>query len=52
MMLANIAGAWKFSSDRTVSEYAKDIWGVEPREGKMPAPFENPELTNAASSEN
>lgn len=42
MMLANIAGAWKFSSDRTIREYAKDIWGVEPREEKMPAPFENP----------
>ncbi|KAM3187392.1 hypothetical protein ACTXT7_002428 [Hymenolepis weldensis] len=42
MMLANIAGAWKFSSDRTIREYAKDIWNVEPREEKMPAPFENP----------
>ncbi|KAM7541671.1 hypothetical protein Aperf_G00000018363 [Anoplocephala perfoliata] len=52
MMLANIAGAWKFSSDRTITEYAKDIWGVEPRKEKLPAPFENPELTAAASSEN
>ncbi|KAL5108014.1 Glycogen phosphorylase muscle form [Taenia crassiceps] len=43
MMLANIAGSWKFSSDRTIREYARDIWGVEPREEKMPAPFENPE---------
>lgn len=43
MVLANIAGAWKFSSDRTIREYAKDIWGVEPREEKMPAPFEEVE---------
>lgn len=43
MVLANISGAWKFSSDRTIREYARDIWGVEPREGKMPAPFENVE---------
>nr|CUU98860.1 hypothetical transcript [Hymenolepis microstoma] len=42
MMLANIAGAWKFSSDRTIREYAKDIWNVQPREEKMPAPFESP----------
>ncbi|KAM7542914.1 hypothetical protein Aperf_G00000018381 [Anoplocephala perfoliata] len=43
MVLANIAGAWKFSSDRTIREYAKDIWGVEPRKEKMPAPFEEVE---------
>ncbi len=43
MVLANIAGAGKFSSDRTIREYAREIWGVEPREGAMPAPFENPE---------
>lgn len=50
MMLANIAGAWKFSSDRTIREYARDIWGVEPREEKMPAPFENPDTEAAAHS--
>ena len=27
--LYNIAGAGKFSSDRTISEYAKDIWHIE-----------------------
>ncbi|VDM18356.1 unnamed protein product [Hydatigera taeniaeformis] len=48
MMLANIAGSWKFSSDRTIREYARDIWGVEPREEKMPAPFENPEDPTAS----
>ncbi|CAH8682300.1 unnamed protein product [Schistosoma rodhaini] len=30
MVLMNIAAAGKFSSDRTVREYARDIWRVEP----------------------
>ncbi len=30
MCLQNIASAGKFSSDRTILEYAKDIWDVEP----------------------
>jgi len=38
--LFNIASSGKFSTDRTISEYAKDIWGVE--EGiSLPAPFED-----------
>ena len=28
--LKNIANAGKFSSDRTISEYAKEIWNIEP----------------------
>jgi len=40
MMLYNIAGAGKFSSDRTIREYARDIWGVEPTEQVLPPPFE------------
>ncbi len=28
--LLNVAGAGKFSSDRTIAEYAAEIWGVEP----------------------
>lgn len=28
----NIAGSGKFSSDRTIEEYAKDIWQIEPVE--------------------
>jgi glycogen phosphorylase len=27
--ILNVAGSGKFSSDRTIAEYAKDIWGVE-----------------------
>jgi len=30
--LKNIANAGKFSSDRTISEYAKEIWNIEPVE--------------------
>ncbi|MBR6753577.1 MAG: glycogen/starch/alpha-glucan phosphorylase, partial [Clostridia bacterium] len=26
--LYNIAGAGKFSSDRTIQEYAKEIWNI------------------------
>jgi starch phosphorylase len=28
--ILNVAGAGKFSSDRTISEYAADIWKLEP----------------------
>jgi starch phosphorylase len=28
--LLNVAASGKFSSDRTVAEYATDIWGVKP----------------------
>jgi len=38
--LLNIAAAGKFSSDRTISEYAREIWNVEPSLEKLPAPFE------------
>jgi starch phosphorylase len=38
--LLNIASSGKFSSDRTIAEYAKDIWGVEPTWDKMPQPNE------------
>lgn len=36
--LLNIASSGKFSSDRTIMEYAREIWGVEPTLEKMPAP--------------
>jgi starch phosphorylase len=29
MSILNTAAAGKFSSYRTISEYAKDIWGIE-----------------------
>ena len=28
--IRNVAGSGKFSSDRTISEYAKEIWKLEP----------------------
>ncbi|XP_056262611.1 glycogen phosphorylase, muscle form [Pseudoliparis swirei] len=37
-VIYNIAGCGKFSSDRTISQYAREIWGVEPTLEKLPAP--------------
>ncbi|XP_012946529.1 glycogen phosphorylase, brain form [Aplysia californica] len=34
----NVASSGKFSSDRTIQEYAKEIWGVEPSLIKLPNP--------------
>jgi starch phosphorylase len=31
-VILNVAGSGKFSSDRTISEYAQDIWHLEPCE--------------------
>jgi len=28
--ILNVAGAGKFSSDRTIAEYANEIWNVKP----------------------
>lgn len=41
MALMNIASTGKFSTDRTISEYAREIWGIEPGETSLPAPYEN-----------
>jgi starch phosphorylase len=38
MAVMNIAAAGKFSSDRTISQYAKEIWGVTPTLDKLPDP--------------
>ncbi|XP_033017800.1 glycogen phosphorylase, liver form [Lacerta agilis] len=38
MVIRNIAASGKFSSDRTIKEYARDIWGVEPSDLKIPPP--------------
>ncbi|XP_072313479.1 glycogen phosphorylase, liver form [Eucyclogobius newberryi] len=40
MVVRNIAASGKFSSDRTIAEYARDIWGVEPSNIKIPPPSE------------
>ncbi|TRY66671.1 hypothetical protein DNTS_008002 [Danionella cerebrum] len=38
MVIHNIAGCGKFSSDRTISQYAREIWGMEPSLEKIGAP--------------
>ncbi|CEF63889.1 Glycogen phosphorylase, muscle form [Strongyloides ratti] len=40
MALYNIATSGKFSTDRTISEYATEIWGITPGEIELPAPYE------------
>jgi starch phosphorylase len=32
----NIAASGKFSSDRTISDYARDIWNVQPVNHPLP----------------
>jgi len=41
MSLANIANMGRFSSDRTILEYARDIWHVTPCPIELPAPESN-----------
>jgi len=43
MCLLNISASGKFSSDRTIAQYAREIWGVEPNRNRLPAPYETPE---------
>jgi starch phosphorylase len=38
--LLNIAASGKFSSDRTIEEYGREIWNVQPSRKTMPAPYE------------
>jgi hypothetical protein len=38
--ILNIAASGKFSSDRTIAEYARDIWNVTPRLQSLPHPHE------------
>ncbi|XP_028834197.1 glycogen phosphorylase, liver form isoform X2 [Denticeps clupeoides] len=40
MVIKNIAASGKFSSDRTIKDYATEIWGVEPTDLKIPPPSE------------
>ncbi|XP_037025265.1 glycogen phosphorylase [Bradysia coprophila] len=41
MAINNVASSGKFSSDRTIAEYAREIWGVEPSWEKLPNPAGN-----------
>ncbi|ETN78341.1 hypothetical protein RB195_014796 [Necator americanus] len=41
MALMNIASTGKFSTDRTIMEYAREIWGIEHGETALPAPYEH-----------
>merc|ERR1711973_299626 len=38
MAINNIASSGKFSSDRTIAQYATEIWGMEPSYEKLPDP--------------
>nr|QJA18289.1 glycogen phosphorylase [Monochamus alternatus] len=38
MAINNIGSAGKFSSDRAIIDYCKDIWGVKPNYEKLPNP--------------
>ncbi|TNM99363.1 hypothetical protein fugu_012396 [Takifugu bimaculatus] len=40
MVIRNIAASGKFSSDRTITQYAQEIWGVEPSDVTIPPPNE------------
>jgi len=44
--LWNIATSGKFSSDRTIAEYARELWGVEPNWEKLPHPSEGAPQVN------
>ncbi|XP_035207483.1 glycogen phosphorylase-like isoform X2 [Stegodyphus dumicola] len=50
MAIKNIASAGYFSSDRTITEYAKDIWGIKPTRAKLPDPHEPQELQDKKKS--
>ncbi|KAI1295494.1 Glycogen phosphorylase [Halotydeus destructor] len=50
MCIMNIASGGKFSSDRTISEYAREIWGIEPTYEKLPAPHEPRAVPNGTQA--
>ena len=50
-MINNIATSGKFSSDRTICDYAKEIWGVEPSWEKLPAPHEPKEVVTSEAGQ-
>lgn len=49
MVLKNIAAAGKFSSDRTIKEYARDIWNMEPSDLKISLSSESSNGVNKAN---
>merc|ERR1712212_1315784 len=38
MAILNVTASGKFSSDRTIAEYGREIWGIEPSWEAMPEP--------------
>uniref|UniRef100_A0A914Y8U0 Alpha-1,4 glucan phosphorylase n=1 Tax=Panagrolaimus superbus TaxID=310955 RepID=A0A914Y8U0_9BILA len=46
MCLQNIASSGKFSTDRTITEYATDIWGIKPNTIVLKSPYEGAEINN------
>jgi starch phosphorylase len=46
MCIQNVASSGKFSSDRTIAEYARDLWGIEPSWDKLPEPSEPVEVNS------
>ncbi|XP_061649860.1 glycogen phosphorylase, liver form [Phyllopteryx taeniolatus] len=51
MVVKNIAATGKFSSDRTIAEYATEVWGVEPTDLKIPPPSEPREAIEKTARE-
>lgn len=49
MVLKNIAASGKFSSDRTIKEYARDIWNMEPSDLKISLANESSNGMNKAN---
>lgn len=52
MAIINIATSGKFSSDRTICDYAREIWNVEPSWEKLPAPHEPKEVAINTADKN
>ncbi|CAM5152100.1 unnamed protein product [Natator depressus] len=50
LVIRNIAASGKFSSDRTIKEYARDIWNVEPSDTKIPPPNEPRDVADDKNS--